>query len=131
MVHYLTTKHKKEFFEYLRDVSSGLPLEPPEEEIVRFMEHFGNDLRKLEREMITHIRSLPYTDPVANQLYFLITVQAGKKKFATVTSSLDHDKVRKEMLKKISQKDRAKAVFNLGKYRNRRSATVAMQLYLR
>ena len=130
LVHYLTTKHKDEFFDYLRDVSSGLPLEPPEEEIVRFMEYFGTDLRTLEREMITHVRSLPYTDPVANQFYYVVTLKAGSKKYATVTSSLDHDKVRRDLLQKVPARDRAKAVFNFGKYRNQRSAVIAMKQYL-
>jgi len=131
LVHYLTTKHKDDFFDYLRDVSSELPLEPPDEELVRFMEYFGSDLRKLEREMVTHIRSLPYTDPVANQVYFVVMLKAGNKKYATVTSSWDQGKIRKDMMLKVPIKNRPKAIFKLGRYRNQRAAVIAMKAYLR
>lgn len=131
LVHYLTTKRKDEFFEYLRDVSTGLPLEPAADELARFTKHFGDDFRKLEREMLVHIRGLPYSDPIANQPYFLVTAISGKKKQATVTSSINIKRVKGEMLAKISPKDRLRTIFHINRFPNRRSAMQAMQLYLR
>lgn len=40
---------------------------------------FGFKLAKLDREMLGHIRSLPYSDPIANRPYFLVTAIAGKR----------------------------------------------------
>ena len=131
LVHYLTTKKKKEFFEYTRDVSDDLPLQKPEDELVRFMRYFGSDLRQVEREMLTHIRSLPYSDPLANQPYFLVTAKSGKRKFATVTSSIDLTQIKKDMLKKIPASSRPKTIFNVRRFPNRASAVTASKFYMR
>lgn len=129
LVHYLTTKKKKQFFEYVREVSADLPLQPPEEELVRFMNHFGGDLRSLERELVKHLRDLPYTDPIANQPYFVIFARAGKKKMATVTTSLEWKKIQGDMLKKLPAAERPKAVFQIKSFPNRSIAVRVSQAY--
>ena len=131
LVHYLLTKHRDEFFEYLRDVSEGLPLQPPAQELRRFEKYFGFESWKLEREMLQHVRGLPYSDPIANQPYFLVTAVAGRKKYATVTSSVDGARVREEMVRKMSPADRARAVFKVRKFPNQRTAALAMHYFMK
>lgn len=111
LTHYLATKRKQDLFAYLRELNTIAPLGEPQDELVRFMQHFGGDFASLEREMIKHIQGLPYSDPVLNQPYFLVTAKAGKRKLATITSSLDHGKVRREMIAKLPLAERAKTQF--------------------
>ena len=131
LVHFLLTKHRDEFMDYLRDVSQDLPLEPVSKELQRFSKHFGYGLGKLERDMVRHIRSLPYTDPVANQPYYLVTAVAGSRKQATVTSSVELNRVKQEMLLKMPLKSRPKTVFQVRRFPNQRTAATAMRLFLR
>ena len=132
LTHYLITKKKKELFSYLRDVSETPQLELPQDELVRFIEHFGSNFAGIEREMVRHIQSLPYRDPVANQPYFLVTAKAGSRKLATVTSSLDHQSVRLKMVAKLNPNQRAKVqFFPVRTFPNRQLAQQAMLLYTR
>ena len=131
MVHFLLTKHKSEFINYLRDVSRDQPLEKTPKELQRFGKHFGYGLAKLEKDMLRHIRSLPYIDPIANQPYFLVTAVAGKKKQATVTSSVALDRVKRQMLLKLPANVRRTAVFRVSRFPNQRTAATAMHLFLR
>ena len=132
LTHYLATKKKKELFAYVRDVSETPPLELPQNELVRFIEHFGDNFAGIERQMVKHIRTLPYRDPYVNQPYFLVTAKAGSKKLATVTSSLDHKSVRLKMVAKLSPQQRAKLqFFPVRTFPNRQSAQQAMLLYTR
>lgn len=131
LVHYMLTKRRDDFFEYMRDVSEGLPLEASAGEKQRFEKYFGRDHAKLEREMLRHIKGLPYVDPIANQPYFLVTAVTGKKRHATVTSSPDVKRIEKEMLIKMSVADRARAVFRVRRFPNQRTAAIAMQVFMK
>lgn len=131
LTHYLATRRRQDFFDYLRDVSSTAPLSESTDELVRFTNYFGANFAKVEREMIKHIRGLPYRDPVANQPFFLVTAQSGKRKLATITSSLDLKKVKNGLLAKMTPAERLKARFGVRTFPNRNLAHQAMLLFTR
>ena len=132
LTHYLATKRKKELFAYLRELNEIAPLDESRDELVRFMQHFGSDFATIEREMIKHIRSLPYSDPVLNQPYFLITATSGTRKLATITSSLDYGKVQRDMIAKLGAAERTKTrFFPIRSFPNRHLAQQAMLQFTR
>lgn len=130
LVHLLLTKHKTEFRNYLKEVAQDLPLEQPDNELQRFGKHFGYSLVKLEQEMLQHLKSLPYEDPVVNQPYFLVTAISGKTKHATITSSLNHNEAKKSLFRKFSVKARPGIVYQIRAFPNQRAAAIAMQLFM-
>ena len=132
LTHYMITKRKSQLFEYLREVAMAGPLQRAGDEQELFKKHFGKNLALIEREMIKHIRGLPYTDPVLNQPYFLITAISGSKKYGMVTSSRDHAKSRTELLKQMSVVDRTRARFPPPQpYRNLPMARQALSVFTR
>ena len=131
LTHYLASRRREDFFDYIREVNKIAPLEAPTDELVRFTNFFGANFAKVEREMISHIRGLPYRDPVANQPYFLVTAQSGKRKFAAITSSLDLQEVRNDLLRKMKPAERVKARFGVRSFPNRALAHQAMLLFTR
>lgn len=60
LTHFLAEKRKKQFMEYIREVSAMKPLEvtDPDEDLVRFKRIFGEDLYKTETGVYQHILSL-------------------------------------------------------------------------
>lgn len=131
LTHYMLTKRKSEFFDYLRDVSQLGPLQEGSDQQDRFKEFFGESLASIEREMIKHIRGLPYTDPVLNQPYFLVTAISGGKKYGLVTSSRNHAKSRLELLKKMNPVERTQARFAAQPYPNLALARQALAAFTR
>ena len=131
LTHYFATKRKSELFAYLRDVSELAPLEIPNDPTEQFIKHFGHDFAKIEREMLKHVRELPYSDPVANQPYFLITATNGKRRMASITTSLDHKKAKRDMMKRVPPQEQAKYRFFIRPFPNRLQAYQAMKLFTR
>ena len=51
-----------------------------------FSEYFGADYGKVEADLIAHLKSLPYVDPIANQTHFVL-MMGGPQREVVVTSS--------------------------------------------
>lgn len=92
LTHYLASRQKKDFEEYLRDVAQLGPLEPREglsssDPERLFVEHFGDDFPRLETDMVAHLRKLPYVDPIANQTHYVVLIDTAAMRTAGVTTS--------------------------------------------
>jgi hypothetical protein len=130
LTHFLAKTRREEFLEYVRDVGKTLPLADPEDETERFSRFFGNDLAKLEQQMMRHVNGLPYVDPILNQPHFLVMATTGKRRMAVVTTSPAKVQVaRQEMLAKIPLAERIQARFGLQAYPNRSVAERAMHVF--
>jgi hypothetical protein len=86
MVHYLTKRQRKDFRDYLIEISHSKPLEPTASSKL-FSQKFGNDFIQLENDLIQHLKSLPYTDPVANQTHYVVLMTDRERRNVLVTSS--------------------------------------------
>ena len=132
LTHYLATKRKNDLFAYLREVSDVPPLELQDDPLEQFTKHFGDRFSEIEREMLKHLRGLEYSDPVLNQPYFLITAKTAKRKMATITTSLDHASVQREMVSKLPLNERVKLRFYpVRPFPNRLMAEQAAALFTR
>ncbi len=132
LTHYLVTRKKDDLFDYLREVSESGPLVQGTDALALFKKHLGTNLAGAERNMIKHIRGLPYSDPVKNQPYFVVAAISGKKKYATVTPSMDHAKTRRDLLMKMNVADRPRAQFPpIRRFPNQAVANQAMTLFMR
>lgn len=130
LTHYLATKRKSDLFAYVREVADSTPLTKRYDNVELFEKHMGDDFAKIEREMIKHIQSLPYSNPVLNQPYYLVSATTGKRRLATITSSKDHLATQKELVEKLSPQERARVRFYpVRSFPNLITAQQAMQLY--
>ncbi len=107
LIHTLSKRRQKELFACVRKCSEfrpmdGLPSSGPEvaeqsvpspEEV--FTTHFGDDFSGLEREMIRHLTSLNYVDPVANQTHYIV-IAAGRVYMTTSPERVQE--IRKQMI---------------------------------
>src|SRR5690606_33610569 len=77
LTHYLAERRKAQFLAYLERISQLGELETlsKEESLALFTEHFGEDFRKLEIDVIHHLQSLPYVDPVLTMTYYVGMMQ--------------------------------------------------------
>lgn len=92
LTHYLASRQKEKFHNYLRAVAELDPLEPREglagpESRKLFVEHFGDDYAALEEGLVTHLKSLPYVDPIANQTHYVVLLESTTRRTAGVTTS--------------------------------------------
>ena len=117
LIHMLARRHRRELFDCIAEASTLQPLaylkEASAEETDQtadqpapgelFEKHFGNDYAKLEAELLTHLRSLPYTDPAENQTHYIVlsgsqvlmtTSPAKVRELKTRTSPLSKFQVR-------------------------------------
>lgn len=130
LTHYLATKRKSDLFAYVREVADSTPLTKRYDNMELFEKHFEDDYAKIEREMIKHIQGLPYSNPVLNQPYFLVSATTGKRRLATITSSKDHLATKKELVKKLNPQERARVRFYpVRVFPNMLTAKQAMQLF--
>ena len=89
LIHMLARRHRDELFDCIAEASAAVPLQqfsektPPAEPGSLFEKHFGNDYAKLEVELFTHLKSLPYTDPSENQTHYVVV--AGSKVLMTTS----------------------------------------------
>lgn len=88
LTHYLAKGRKKEFFEYLREVSRFGPLEQRNgAEVELFVGHYGDDYGALEENMVKALEKLDYVDPIANQTHYVATIDFGGQRRVMVTTS--------------------------------------------
>ena len=85
MVHYFAQKRRQDFYEYLREVSKSKPLDEVSTSL--FIEHFGSNYVELEQDLLQHLKSLPYRDPIANQTHYVVMAASQQRRSALVTAS--------------------------------------------
>ncbi len=92
LTHYLASRQKEKFQDYLRDVAQLGPLEPAAQQAATvgrqtFDKHFGNDYGEIAEGVIEHLRSLPYVDPIANQTHYVVLLDSATSRQVRVTTS--------------------------------------------
>jgi hypothetical protein len=80
LTHLLATRNKEKFLGYIAEISKTQPLadrdtgesKKTSADLVEvFTKHFGSDYEKLEKDLFSHLRKLPYTDPIENQTHYV------------------------------------------------------------
>jgi Protein of unknown function (DUF1570) len=128
LTHYLASRQRTRFHDYLRDVAEFGPLEPREgisadEAKKLFVQHFGDDFAALEESLLTHLRTLPYADPIANQTHYVVLIDTSTRRVAGVTSSpAEVRKWQEETLSKLPPAVRAATRFQVTPFADRASA---------
>jgi hypothetical protein len=85
LVNYFARREREAFQACLREVSRVGPLESMTPGSL-FSEYFGEDYGRVEDELVDHLKSLPYVDPIANQTHFVL-MMGGPQREVVVTSS--------------------------------------------
>jgi hypothetical protein len=96
LTHFLALKHKAKFTRYLQAVSQIEPLSERSSTVVatdadsveKFNELFGGDHARLSKELLYHLRKLPYKDPVANQTFYVVTMVVKQGNSARVSAGM-------------------------------------------
>ncbi len=131
VIHWMARKHREELFACIREASRLQPLEflvesndaeqnqanpvPP-----LFENQLGNDYAALERELSVHLSSLHWTDPVENQVHYVVI--SGSK--VIMTSS-------PETVQEVRKSTLPLRTFRVQSFPNRTSAMRAMQAITR
>jgi hypothetical protein len=128
LTHYLASRRREDFRNYVREVATLGPLEPREgiaaaDPRQLFNEHFGSDYAKLEEAMIKHLQRLPYVDPVANQTHYVVVLEMlTSRRVGVTTSPASVRQWQQEALRKISATARAAAHFEIMPFANKQLA---------
>ncbi len=128
LTHYLASRQKEKFHNYLREVAQFGPLEPREEQAGvesrrLFIKHFGDDYAAIEQGLVAHLKSLPYVDPIANQTHYVVLSESTTRRTAGVTTSpAGARKLQEETLTKLSVPLRAAARFQIMPFANKELA---------
>ncbi len=85
LVNYFARREREAFQACLHEVSRVGPLESMAPGSL-FSEYFGADYGQVEADLVTHLKSLPYVDPIANQTHFVL-MMGGPQREVLVTSS--------------------------------------------
>jgi hypothetical protein len=132
LTHYLATQRTKDFSEYLQRLSRIPPLAVTDHSVTQFATHFGNDFAEIEKEVLAHARSLPYTDPLASQPHYMVIAYSLRGTMAIVTSSPEQfKKARAELLKKIPPSEHQYARFKTRTFPNKLYAEKALRVLTR
>ena len=142
LTHFLARTKKEKFEDYLLEVSKIGPLEQigaKNTYLQRlggggselFARHFGADYRKLENQLIEHLKQLPYTDPIANQTHYVVMLDTAMQRTAGVTTSpAAVRKWKDESLQNVPPQLRARASFQVLAFPNKRLAEQYAQQWL-
>jgi hypothetical protein len=128
LTHYLASRKQEAFQNYLRDIAQLGPLEPGRgsEKAARdqlFAQHFGDDFARLEDDLVEHLRSLPYVDPIANQTHYVVLIDTSVMRSAAVTTSpASVRKWQEETLTKLPPTVRAATRFQIMPFANKELA---------
>jgi hypothetical protein len=97
LTHFLALKHKAKLARYLQAVSEIGPLQErsavggipsSDSSIPAFDDFFAEDHEKLSRELLQHLRKLPYKDPVMNQTFYVVTMTVRQSTGTRVSAGL-------------------------------------------
>jgi hypothetical protein len=128
LTHYLASRQKEKFHNYLRDVAKLGPLEPREKRVGEthrrlFVEHFGSNYAGIESALMAHLKSLPYVDPIANQTHYVVLLDTASMRTAGVTTSPGNArKFQDETLTKLPPAVRAGTRFQIMPFADKESA---------
>jgi len=137
LTHYLATRKKEKFQDYLREVAKLGPLEPREaaagaEARALFNKYFGSDYPAIGEALVKHLRGLPYVDPIANQTHYVVIIDTASMRSAGVTSSpASVRKWQEDTLTKMPAATRANARFQVMPFPNKDEATQYVDRFLK
>ena len=101
LTHYLAQKRRKDFCDFMRQVSQLGPLETSGKiqpsgivpaNLEWFQQHFGQDLDKIEAGLARHLKSLPYQDPFAEWPHFAATIAVPSLRQTKRDANLFHSR---------------------------------------
>ncbi len=119
LTHYLATRQREKFHDYVSEIAQLGPLEPRERSAENdlkqlFTKHFGSDYADMETKLVEHLRSLPYVDPIANQTHYVVMIDTAKLRAASVTTSPGGAKKWQEQtLTRLPPSERASSRFQI------------------
>lgn len=132
LTHFLAKNRRQTFNDFVHEVSKLRPLEtlgPVKSGRVPanldfFETHFGRDLAKFETLLLTHLRKLPYTSPLANSPHWTVTFEISSRALRIRRAEVFHSQKLaqlwvKTMLEQLPAKRRAEAKFVTHKLANR------------
>jgi hypothetical protein len=129
LTHYLAKQRRKEFGDYLRDVSGLGALEGPRrvvppgitpENLTAFKLFFGEDVVDLERRVLLHIQQMPFNDPFADSKHFVVTVLHRRFRQAAVFHTRElAERWRPVMIERFSAEERGQVETQIVEFENR------------
>ncbi len=128
LTHYLASRQKEKFQDFLREVAQLGPLEPPDGRSAvvgrrLFVKYFGDDYAAIEKALVEHLKSLPYVDPVANQTHYVVLLDSTTRRTAGVTTSpAGARKFQQEALTRLPPQIRAATRFQIMPFANKQLA---------
>lgn len=144
LTHWLASRHREKFFEYVRELSTLQPLEAAgpivEPGIVPahvrlFQTYFGDDFVTLETQLVGHLKKQPYRDPFAEYPHYVATLSArdGRRELREANIFHSHrmaDVWLSESVRKLPDPARASAQIRVVEFPNRPVAEQAARQFL-
>lgn len=132
LTHFLGEKKREQFQKYLTDVTKFEPLKPRSAAERRdlFVKHFGDDFKKLDTALLGHLYGLKYVDPIENMTHYVIMVDTGVRKMASMTPSPSSIQQAQNDLRQMVQGG-AGLRFDVRSFPSRTSAQTFAQQWLR
>jgi hypothetical protein len=125
LTHFLAEKRHNKYEDYLREVSQLGPLESLADGGTQLFEkHFGGEYDELEQELVKHLQSLPYSDPVANQTHYVVQLELDDgarmlRRVGVTTSPAAVKQWQQETLVSVPPQARHRARFNVQAFGNK------------
>jgi hypothetical protein len=133
LTHFLGERRREPFNKYLTDVTKFAPLEKSDAATRKalFIKHFGDDFAKLDKDLLAHLYSLPYVDPVENMTHYVIMVTTPSQRSYRMTASPgDIDKTRQSLLATIPPAMQNSVQFNVERFPTRTQAQTFARQWL-
>lgn len=86
LIHYLAKFKRDPFVECLQEASRLQPLENVRPATL-FQKHVSEDYARAEADMLEHVRTLPFVDPIANQTHYVLMLLKGNVRETLVSYS--------------------------------------------
>ncbi len=137
LTHYLASRQRAKFQNYLREVAQLAPLAArssvaPDDPKQVFVRHFGSDFAAIEDALVKHLQGLPYVDPIANQTHYVVMLRAATQRSVGITTSpASVRKWQEQALEKIAPQVRAAARFEILPFDNKHLAEQYAEGFLR
>lgn len=132
LTHFLGEKRKPQFQSYLTEVTTFAPMKPwtAQDRHALFVKHFGSDFKKLDADLLKHLYALPYIDPIENMTHYVILIDTGLRKTASMTPSPQSAQQAQTELRQMSQGG-TRLQFQVRSFPSRTSAQTFAQQWLR
>ncbi len=136
LTHYLASRHRNEFNQFMKKVSELRPLEGAlavsadgkvAESQAMFREYFGEDLAELERNLVAHLKEQPYNHPFKEFAHYVASVRVSINNRVYGTADVFHSRAlaqkwQHEQLRKLDVTQQESALVNLQVFANRQAA---------